>query len=63
MINNTEELARSMIIMKQTASDTWEILQKQYEEKSSNDLVNLLYNITNTRLTSITSTTIIENYI
>jgi hypothetical protein len=63
MINNTEGLARSMIVMKQTASDAWETLQKQYEGKSSNDLVSLLYNLTNTRLTSTTSTTTIENHI
>jgi hypothetical protein len=63
MINNTEGLARSMIIMKRTASDAWETLQKQYEGKSSNDLVSLLYNITNTRLISTTSSTTIENHI
>jgi hypothetical protein len=63
MINNTEELARSMIVMKQNASDACNTLQKQYEGKSSNDLVSLLYNVTNTRLASKTSTTTIENHI
>jgi hypothetical protein len=63
IINNTEGLARSMIVMKQTASDAWETLQKQYEGKSSNNLVSLLYNIINTRLISTTSTITIENHI